>query len=132
MQRFQREQRLTRKTDYDKVFQHPFFKFGSQHFLVLAHLRQQGQQGRLGLVASKKHLKTSVARNRFKREARESFRIHQNQLTGCDVLVMSRPKSLDCPSLFHELATLWPKIEKRHRKLRLPDSVPNEQATSSP
>lgn len=132
MHRFQREQRLIRKADYDKVFEQPFFKFGNQHLLVLVRYRNEGGEGRLGLIASKKHLKCSVARNRFKRQAREAFRTYQPHLAECDVLVMSRAKSLECPSLFHELTGLWPKVAKRRQKIRPARTEPDEQVTPSP
>jgi ribonuclease P protein component len=45
---------------------------------------------RLGLVVAKKHLKRAVDRNRFKRLVRESFRSHQEQLAGLDVVVLAR------------------------------------------
>jgi ribonuclease P protein component len=47
--------------------------------------------GRLGLVVSKKCEKTSVGRNRIKRLIRESFRHHQTQLSGLDIVVLARP-----------------------------------------
>jgi ribonuclease P protein component len=113
---FSRFQRLTQKKEYDQVFGHTAFKFGTAHFLVLAYFRADNAPGRLGLVASKKHLKCSVNRNRFKRLARESFRLHQAQLLGCDVIVMSRPQSLQCETLGQTLSDVWGKLERKRRK----------------
>lgn len=45
---------------------------------------------RLGLAISKKRLKAANARNRAKRIVRESFRHHQEQLSGYDVVVINR------------------------------------------
>lgn len=48
------------------------------------------EPARLGLVVGKKHLKKAVDRNRFKRLVRESFRHHQEQLKGLDIIVLAR------------------------------------------
>jgi ribonuclease P protein component len=44
---------------------------------------------RLGLAVSKKHVRKSVNRNRIKRMARESFRHHQSEILGLDLLVIT-------------------------------------------
>ena len=41
-------------------------------------------------MVGKKHLKKAVDRNRFKRLVRESFRHHQEQLKGLDIIVLAR------------------------------------------
>lgn len=44
----------------------------------------------MGLIAAKKHLKLAVQRNRFKRIARESFRLNQHLFTGVELILMAR------------------------------------------
>jgi ribonuclease P protein component len=46
---------------------------------------------RLGLAISKKHCRKATARNRIKRAIRESFRQHQHELTGLDIVVINQP-----------------------------------------
>jgi ribonuclease P protein component len=46
---------------------------------------------RLGLAISKKHCRKATARNRIKRVIRESFRQHQQELSGLDVVVINQP-----------------------------------------
>lgn len=45
---------------------------------------------RLGLAVSRKVARSAVARNRLKRIVRESFRHHQVDFGGLDVVVMGR------------------------------------------
>ena len=45
---------------------------------------------RLGLVISRKSVRTAVARNRIKRQVRESFRHWQAQLGSLDIVVIGR------------------------------------------
>lgn len=113
---YSRQQRLTQKKEYDQVFNQTAFKFGTAHFLVLALFRADEAPGRLGLVASKKHLKCSVNRNRFKRQVRETFRLNQSLLQGCDIIVLSRPQTLLCESLAQNLTDAWGKLERKRRK----------------
>ena len=67
---------------------------------------------RLGLVTSKKKAKRAVDRNLVKRLARETFRLHQHQLGGLDVLVLlcSLPKEDDRIQLRAQLEALWVKL----------------------
>lgn len=116
-------QRLTHKKEYDQVFNQTAFKFGTAHFLVLALFRADDAPGRLGLVASKKHLKCSVNRNRFKRQVREAFRLYQSRLSGCDIIVLSRPQSLQCQSLAENLPDVWCKLERKRRKSLASDTT---------
>lgn len=44
------------------------------------------QYARLGMIVPKKIVATAVARNRVKRLLRESFRLHQAEFSGLDVL----------------------------------------------
>ena len=67
---------------------------------------------RLGLAISKKQLKLAVERNRAKRLARESFRRHQIQLQGLDIVVMARAgiKTLSNQQILQSLERHWQRV----------------------
>ena len=46
---------------------------------------------RLGTAVSVRNAGNAVSRNRIKRLARESFRLHQKILVGWDVVVLAKP-----------------------------------------
>jgi ribonuclease P protein component len=86
---FDRRHRLLLSADYRRVFANPC-KIGGRYLTLLVK-RNQLDHPRLGLAISSKHIKTAVARNRIKRQTRESFRLHQD-IIGCfDVVVMAKP-----------------------------------------
>lgn len=45
---------------------------------------------RLGLALTKRYVKRAVDRNRIRRQLRESFRLHQQQLCGYDIVIVGR------------------------------------------
>jgi ribonuclease P protein component len=57
---------------------------------VEAYYRENDAFPRLAVSASSRCLKQAVARNAFKRQVRELFRAHREELTGLDVLVRAR------------------------------------------
>ena len=63
----------------------------SAGFLVLAKTLQNSP-AKLGLVVGKKNIPKAVARNRFKRIVRESFRHHKTQNIHFVVLAKKTPK----------------------------------------
>lgn len=73
---------------------------------------------RLGLAISKKHCKRATARNHLKRIIRESFRQHQAQLTGLDIVVMNRPEATAASNrqLFDSLDRHWQRLSKATQK----------------
>ena len=117
--RFQRKKRLLTALDYSTVFgKNRSFK--DRSFLILVQKRLQekegftvvGEQPRLGLAVSKKNFKKAVDRNIVKRIIRESFRLHQQQLAGLDIVVMSRATTniADRAALHASLERHWVKI----------------------
>jgi len=72
----------------------------------------------LGLAVSKRVDKRAVGRNRIKRVIRESFRHHQSQLTGLDLVVIARAGAAraDKAELSAALATLWQRLTPRQRR----------------
>jgi ribonuclease P protein component len=77
-------------------------------FTVLC--RENGEQcARLGLAISKKHCRKSTSRNTLKRIVRESFRQHQAELQGLDIVVINQPAAASATrrQLFDSLAGHW-------------------------
>ena len=108
---FSKQQRLDQPSQYQALFDTPDYRFSNRVFLVLAR-NNSLDYARLGLVTSKKKAKRAVDRNLVKRLARETFRLHQHQLGGLDVLVLLRslPKEDDRIQLRAQLEALWVKL----------------------
>ena len=84
--------RMRSSAEFDSVFKTPSEKVHSTSFLVLAkHL--SGTPGTLGLVVGKKNIPKAVARNRFKRIVRESFRHLKTRNIDYVVLAKRPPKT---------------------------------------
>jgi ribonuclease P protein component len=68
-----------------------------------------GQQARLGLAISKKHCRKATSRNTIKRIVRESFRQHQAELQGLDLVVINQLAAATATrrQLFDSLAAHW-------------------------
>ncbi|MEZ5585032.1 MAG: ribonuclease P protein component [Candidatus Competibacteraceae bacterium] len=107
--RFTRCARLSRKAEFQRVFEQPI-RSGDRYFTVLARSNELGH-ARLGLAISRKAAKSAVARNRVKRIVRESFR-HQTGLEGLDVVVIGRPQLTghDNAALFTSLQHHWARL----------------------
>jgi ribonuclease P protein component len=77
-------------------------------FTVL-YKKNDEQEARLGLAISKKNCRGAVGRNRLKRLVRESFRLHQQDLEGLDVVVMNQPSATRASNkaLFDSLNEHW-------------------------
>ena len=87
---FQKHQRLSRPTEFQRVFK-TRVRSSDSLFLVLAS--ENGlPYSRLGLAVSKEKLRKAVARNSVKRLVRESFRINAGMLTGLDLVVLPQKK----------------------------------------
>lgn len=87
--RFARQQRLTQASEFKSVFVDPCVKQGDANMLLLGR-KNNHNTPRLGLAVAKKQIKHAVARNRFKRLIRESFRQHMDMLKDLDVVVVAR------------------------------------------
>ncbi len=116
------ESRIRTATDYKSVFDGALFKVHQPHFLFLAKLTEQ-QNSRLGLVVAKKKVRRAHERNRIKRLARESFRLHQAQFNA-DIDIVVMPKlgidAITNQELHQQLDFAWQKLQrlaKKHCKL---------------
>lgn len=93
--RFTKAERLTKKKEFEKVFNEgKEFKSNRIIFYVAAN---NFQHSRLGLVVSKK-MGNAVRRNRIKRLFREAFRLNKHLLTA-HVDIVAIPKYTFSPEL---------------------------------
>ena len=112
---FTRESRLLTPGQFQAVFSKPL-RFGSHHITVLI-TPNSDKINRLGLAIAKKRVKLAVQRNRIKRQIRESFRLHQHELPGVDMVIMvkSGTDKLDNREIKQQLEKIWRKIIQRHK-----------------
>lgn len=98
---------------FKQVFNQPI-RVGTPQLTFLA-VANQLSHPRLGLAISKKSDKRAVARNRIKRHVRESFRLNQQQLSGLDIVVISKRgvSELDDAALNKMLDKSWRRLLRR-------------------
>ncbi|WP_242470782.1 ribonuclease P protein component [Thiocystis violacea] len=103
---------MTNANQFRRVFAEPR-RTGRSGFVVL--YRPNGlDAARLGLAIAKKRARRAVDRNRLKRIARESFRIHCSTLPGVDIVVLCSAGATAEPNrrLFDALEQAWATIRK--------------------
>lgn len=88
--RFTRTARLTGSTQFQRVFKHAQLQSADTVLTVLA-VSNNLDYARLGMAISRKSVRLAVARSRIKRLIRESFRAHQPDLSGLDIVVIGKP-----------------------------------------
>jgi len=112
---FHRELRLLTPDHYKNVFQQAH-SAGSPHFTIIARNNSLSHP-RLGLAVPKKQIKTAVGRNRFKRLARESFRLKQHQLPNKDFVVIAKKsvQELSNEEIFRLFDKLWQRLSRPSR-----------------
>ena len=114
---FGREKRLLTPRQFKAVFDSPSGKVPGRNVLLLAR-QNDLQHPRLGLVIGKKSVKLSVERNRIKRQIRETFRHHQVELAGWDIVIVARKglADLENPELARQFAKLWKRLSRSPSK----------------
>ncbi|RQW61248.1 ribonuclease P protein component [Vibrio viridaestus] len=112
---FYRELRLLTPEHYQNVFQQAH-SAGSPHFTIIARTNTLSHP-RLGLAVPKKQIKTAVGRNRFKRLARESFRLKQHELPSKDFVVIAKKSAqgLSNEEMFKLFDKLWLRLSRPSR-----------------
>ncbi|EHU1258939.1 ribonuclease P protein component [Acinetobacter baumannii] len=119
---FSTDLRIRCAADYKSVFDGALFKVHQPHFLFLAKLTEQ-PNSRLGIVVAKKKVRRAHERNRIKRLARESFRLHQPKFwSDIDVVVMPKVgiETITNAELYQQLDFAWQKLQrlaKKHSKV---------------
>nr|VFJ95554.1 MAG: ribonuclease P protein component [Candidatus Kentron sp. H]VFJ96362.1 MAG: ribonuclease P protein component [Candidatus Kentron sp. H]VFK02246.1 MAG: ribonuclease P protein component [Candidatus Kentron sp. H] len=116
--RFPSGLRLRRKRDYGRVFENP--RRSADRAVTVLAISNGLDIPRLGLAISKRWLPRAVARNRAKRLIRESFRTHQQQLQGLDVVVISRSAiaGIETADFSRALERHWKRIRHLTRHSR--------------
>ena len=107
--------------DYKAVFDGALVKVHQPHFLFLAKI-SESRNSRLGIVVAKKKVRRAHERNRVKRLARESFRLHQQQLDDLDIVIMPKVgiEAVSNAELHQQLQFAWQKLNrlaKKHTKI---------------
>ena len=119
---FSTDVRIRCAADYKSVFDGALFKVHQPHFLFLAKNSEQ-PKSRLGIVVAKKKVRRAHERNRVKRLARESFRVHQVQFnTDIDIVVMPKVgiEAITNQELHQQLDFAWQKLQRlasKHSKV---------------
>ncbi|MCW3147763.1 ribonuclease P protein component [Stutzerimonas stutzeri] len=123
---FGREKRLLTPRQFKAVFDSPSGKVPGRNVLLLAR-ENDLQHPRLGLVIGKKSVKLSVERNRIKRQIRETFRHHQLELAGWDIVIIARKglADLDNPELAKQFAKLWKRLSRNPAKTAVEPGAAN-------
>lgn len=114
-ERFSRQQRLRVPGEFQRVFDNPW-RSADQWLLLLA--RDNGLPiARLGLALARRKIPAATARNRVKRIVRESFRMHQQQLAGLDIVVLARTNLSQTANhvLFKSLEKHWAQLAARRQ-----------------
>jgi ribonuclease P protein component len=114
--RFQKANRLLDAAAFARVFKKAT-RSRDKFFTVLAR-DSKDDVARLGLAISKKHCRKATARNRIKRVIRESFRQHQLQLAGLDIVVINQPAAAlaDSGAMNDSLEQHWQRCREAKRK----------------
>jgi ribonuclease P protein component len=111
---FPRSARLLTAADYACVFKKNQ-RFSDHYWTILVHTDKR-IPSKLGLAIAKKRAKRAVDRNKIKRIARESFRTHQHQFIGLQLVVMNRDAatSESTSQLRQSMDSLCRKIIAKH------------------
>ena len=113
---FSRERRLLTKTEFQAVFD-AAKKFSQRYWLALYKPNAQNN-ARVGIMVGKRAVPLAVDRNTIKRVIRESFREHQGNLPGLDIIVMARHQCniLTKIELREGIEKLWQNLSTKVQK----------------
>ncbi|MCS3903332.1 ribonuclease P protein component [Methylohalomonas lacus] len=109
---FDRARRLTLAVDYKRVFGQA--RRSSDNLLLVLACDNNLPRARLGMAIARNKIPRACARNRVKRLIRESFRHHQQDLIGLDLVVLARTNltHTDNQALFQSLARHWQRQQR--------------------
>lgn len=114
---FPPSRRLLRPAEFQRIFKGADWRIASTAFALLAVANTLGYP-RLGVALSKRQVRHAVARNRIRRQLRESFRLHQHLLGGIDIVVLGRAgiDELSTPELRSTIDRSWEQLAKRCKR----------------
>jgi len=114
---FPRSRRLLRPAEFQRIFKGADWRVAGAAFTLLAVANSLGHP-RLGIAVSKRQVRRAVERNRIRRQLRESFRLHQHQLGGVDIVVLSRAgiDTLSTQELRSAIDRSWDELAKRCKR----------------
>lgn len=109
---------MLRKPDFDAAFAGGRRISDAMFLMIVNHLEPRtgvAPRARVGLAVAAKTIGNAVARNRVRRTIRESFRLHQHELPGVDIVVSARSaaKVASNAELRASLEVLWQKVVKQ-------------------
>ena len=89
-----------------------------EKWLTAAMRSNEQAQARLGFAISARSVPAAADRNRIKRQARESFRLHRAQLPALDIVMLARPGAGSAANkdLRAALERLWRKLGQADAK----------------
>jgi len=107
---FPRSHRLVTQAEYNALFDKA--KKINSCLLSIRYKKNNHLHGRIGLIVGKRSAKKAVSRNKIKRVIRESFRLHQNKLSGMDIVVIARKQcdKLSKQKLRESIDQLWKEL----------------------
>lgn len=113
MARFSRRQRLTEPAEFRFVFAEPIR--ASDRLVTVLARPSDHPQARLGLAVGRRKIARAVRRNVFKRVVRASFREHQDELAGLDIVVLPKPAAAvaDRMALRSSIDRQWDILRRR-------------------
>ena len=113
--KFTDSHRLLREDGFDRVVQAE--NIADRHLKVFFS-RNNKDNARLGIIASKRILPRTVDRNRIKRAIREVFRQHSIKSQNLDIVVMVRQACAQEPGMqVDNLKVLFSRVENRCAEL---------------
>ncbi|MGR8948281.1 MAG: ribonuclease P protein component, partial [Gammaproteobacteria bacterium] len=115
---FRRHNKLLQQAEYRAVFSSGA-KVATKLFRGYV-LAGDPEHARLGLAVSKKACRHAVGRNRIKRQVREHFRQHKDQLVGYDWVILAQPlaASKTRRQLRGDIALVFEKLLSKASKLK--------------
>jgi ribonuclease P protein component len=108
-----KRRRLATPTDYRRVY-------NSKHWGntdCFSFNAKPSENSALGVTVSKKVSNLAVYRNRIKREVKEFYRLHQQQLPHTQIVITAKPacKNTTNKQRRESLEILWAKVQKWRR-----------------
>jgi len=85
---FARQSRLCSAAEFDRVFREG--RRSADRLFTVLYCPNQLTHARIGFALSRRRIRGAVARNRVRRQVRESFRLIRPRLAVVDIVVMAR------------------------------------------